>query len=93
VRWQTIDTPTASYEVDLLRQDITVYRHRSHEVAGTVRYRAETMIDIPFVRHAGEPLALQLNHFVSLIEGRCDAAAERQSILAPHEVAALVEES
>ena len=91
LRWQIVDTLTASYEVDLLRQDITVYRHRGHELAGAVTYRAETVIDIPFVRHAGEPLALQLRHFVSLLAGRGDVAAERVSIAAPHEVAALVE--
>jgi predicted dehydrogenase len=91
LRWQTVDTLTASYDIDLLRQDITVYRHRGHELAGTLSYRAETVVDIPFVRHAGEPLALQLRHFVSLLEGRGDAAAERAGIVAPHEVAALVE--
>jgi predicted dehydrogenase len=91
VRWQTVDTPSVSYEIDLLRQNITMYRHRGHEVAGTLSYRAETIIDIPFVRHGGEPLALQLRRFVSLLGGGHDVAAERASILAPHEVAALVE--
>ncbi len=91
VRWQTVDTPAASFEVDLLRQDVTVYRHRGHEMAGTLSYRAETMIDIPFVRHAGEPLALQLRHFVALLEGSADAVAERSSILPAHEVAATIE--
>jgi predicted dehydrogenase len=91
VRWQTVDTPTVSYEVDLLRQNVTVYRHRSHEVRDALSYRAETVVEIPFVRHAGEPLALQLRHFVALLDGERDAATERASILAPHEVAALVD--
>ena len=36
-------------------------------------YRAETVIDIPFVRHTGEPLALQFRHFLDLVDGtgRC----------------------
>jgi len=91
VRWQTVDTPSVSYEIDLLRQNVTVYRHRSHELGGSLSYRAETLVEIPFVRHTGEPLALQLEHFVSLLDGRHDVEAERGRILAPHEVAAIVE--
>jgi predicted dehydrogenase len=92
VRTHLIATPTALYDVDLLRQDVTVYRHRSHTYEGLMSYRAETVVDIPFVRHAGEPLALQLEHFLTLIDGRADAAAERDSILPAHEVAAAVED-
>jgi len=94
VRTQMIETPQALYEVDLLRQDVTVYQHRTHTLIGgpAPAYRAETVIDIPFVRHGGEPLLLQLRHFVGLIDGRVDAACERDSILPAHEVAALVED-
>ncbi len=63
VRSQLVSTATALYDVDLLRQDLTVYRHRAHEqgvgVGQAAGYRAETVVDIPFVRHTGEPLALQ----------------------------------
>jgi predicted dehydrogenase len=90
VRWQIVDTATVSYEIDLLRQNVTVYRHRSHEIADARSYRAETMVDIPFVRHGGEPLALQLRHFVELLDGG-DVDVERSSIVAPHEIAAFVE--
>jgi predicted dehydrogenase len=51
------------------------------------RFRSETVIDIPFVRHAGEPLALQLQHFIDVIEGRADLAAELASILPAHRIA------
>jgi hypothetical protein len=53
-------------------------------------YRAQTIIDVPFVRHAGEPLALQLQHFLDLAGGDADAAVERSTLLAPHAVAAAV---
>jgi predicted dehydrogenase len=96
VRTQLVSTSTALYDVDLLRQDLTVYRHRAHaqgvgagQAAG---YRAETVIDIPFVRHTGEPLALQFAHFLELVSGRSDPCAERNSILPAHEVAAAIEE-
>jgi predicted dehydrogenase len=88
-----VSTPDRIFELDLLRQDLTVYRHVAHElVTGEVEgYRAETVVDIPFIRHAGEPLALQLSYFLDLMEGRVDAARERDSVLAPHAVAELVE--
>jgi predicted dehydrogenase len=90
VRFFNLQTLTALIEVDLLRQDVTVYRHVRHEAVleRGAAYRAETIVDIPFVRHAGEPLALQLRHFVDLIEGRADVGAERKSVLAPHDVIA-----
>ena len=91
LRTQHIATGEALYEVDLLRQDLTIYRHRAHELMPGQTYRAETVVDIPFVRHGGEPLTLQLRHFVDLLEGRADADAERQGILPPHEIAAAVE--
>ena len=93
VRSQIIETGHALYEVDLLRQDVTVFRHRAQELIGGAlpSYRAETVVDIPFVRHGGEPLLLQLRHFLLLIDGTVDCETERDSILPPHEVAAAVE--
>jgi predicted dehydrogenase len=95
VRSQFVATPSALYEVDLLRQDLTVYRHRDHRqgvgIGQAAGYRAETVVDIPFVRHTGEPLALQFRHFLDLIDGRADAAQERSSILPAHEIAASIE--
>ncbi len=55
-------------------------------------YRAQTVVDIPFVKQAGEPLVRQLAHFVTLVEGAGDAAAERATLLGPHELAAEVED-
>lgn len=93
VRTHLIETPTALFELDLLRQDVTVYEHRRHSlISGPApSYRAETVIDIPFVRHGGEPLLLQLHHFVRLLDGTVDVDFERDSILPAHEVAAMVE--
>jgi predicted dehydrogenase len=97
VRSQFVATPSALYEIDLLRQDLTVYRHRDHKqgvgVGQAAGYRAETVVDIPFVRHTGEPLALQFRHFLDLINGRADACQERNSILPAHEIAAAIEAS
>jgi predicted dehydrogenase len=89
IRTLLLATPTALIELDLLRQDVTVYRHvREAMVAGSAGYRAETIVDIPFVRHRGEPLALQFEHFVRLVRGEIDPATERSTLIAPHQVAA-----
>jgi predicted dehydrogenase len=93
VRTMSIATETILVEVDLLRQDVTRYHHLGLEVVdqSTFTYRAETAIDIPFVRHAGEPLALQLAHFLDLVEGTVDAKAEREGVLMAHLLADHVE--
>jgi predicted dehydrogenase len=87
VRSLTIAELGRVIEVDLLRQDITIYRHVQHptfdEDAG---YRQQTIIEIPVVRYPGEPLQLQLQHFLALIEGRADVAAELDSLLPAHAV-------
>jgi predicted dehydrogenase len=75
-------------EVDLLRQDITVYRHvgnapLDHDNLG---YRQQTIIDIPAILDAREPLASQLDRFVALARGTADAAEELDSLLPPHRV-------
>lgn len=81
-------------EVDLLRVNVTVYRNISQAlVEGGGPYRAETVVDVPYLRFRGEPLALQLSAFVDLVgSGDPDAAAaERASILPPHVVAATMD--
>lgn len=89
VRSMTIAGDAALYELDLLRQDVTIYRHLRAEflMEGDPRYRSETAIEIPFVRHAGEPLALELAHFVDLVEGRGDRHRELAGILPAHRIA------
>jgi predicted dehydrogenase len=89
-RQLSVATSNHLVEIDLLRADVTVYRHVRHEAARGAGYRAETIIEIPFVRHRGEPLASQLDHFLALIEGRADPEVERATLLEPHAVAARV---
>ena len=74
-------------DIDLLRQNVDVYRHVRHELVGaTASYREETVHDIPFVRRPGEPLALQFDHFLALAEGTADRQAELARLLPAHEV-------
>lgn len=75
-------------EVDLLRKDVTVYRHVSDQPADAEGrgYRQQTVIEIPELITSQEPLAAQLAHFVGLIAGTVDADAERASIIPAHRV-------
>ena len=61
-------------EVDLVRQDVTVYHHVEGEwLDGRGGVRQQTVIDIPVVRNMREPLAGQLDHFKAVFRGRLDA--------------------
>jgi predicted dehydrogenase len=88
VRQLNLSTPRALIELDLIRRTITVFRHVSHQTTDGSGYRADTVMDIPFVREAGEPLALQFAHFLRLASGAADPVAERDGLLAPHQIAA-----
>jgi predicted dehydrogenase len=82
-------------ELDLVRQDITIYRHIGNaalEDSG-LGYRQQTVIDIPVIKHQREPLATQLDRFLDLIGGTVDADAERASLLPPHELLEAVRRS
>ena len=74
-------------EVDLLRRDVTVYRHVSAEAREDGRgYRQQTIIEIPELVTSREPLAAQLDRFLGLLDGTVDADLERASILPSHVV-------
>jgi predicted dehydrogenase len=96
IREIRISTDSLLLELDLLRVTVTAYRHRSQDggnEGGTMSYRSETMIEVPFVRHSGEPLALQFAHFLDLAQGIADASLEIATIEPPHVLADLVESS
>lgn len=86
VRSLVVSELDRTIDVDLLRQSITVYRDAgSSEFRDDTGYTQQTIIDIPVIRHLGEPLQLQLQHFVDLIRGDADPEAEIDGLLAPHE--------
>lgn len=89
----TLITTNKLIEVDLLRYRVSVARNISSQhllEGGTPTYRENVVIDSPYVHQSGEPLALQLEQFLDLAEGRVDAAAIRNGLLPPHTHAAKV---
>jgi predicted dehydrogenase len=95
VRTLTISELDRLIEIDLLRRDVTIYRHISHNTATEDGrgYKQQTVIEIPELVSGREPLATQLDRFVDVIEGKVDPAIERASILPSHRVVARVLES
>jgi predicted dehydrogenase len=73
-------------EVDLVRQDLTVYRHVENEPLhdNGPGYRQQTIIDIPTIQQPREPLASQLDRLVALVRGDVDPESELDSLLPPH---------
>jgi predicted dehydrogenase len=92
IRSITIGELGRSIEIDLLRRDVTIYRHVSHDSPEQdgIGYRQQTVIEIPELISAREPLAAQLDHFLDLVDGRVDLKEERDSILPAHRVIANV---
>ena len=58
--------------VDLVRQDVTVHHveHNEFLSAGGAGYRQSGVIEIPFLEHRGEPLGLELGHFLECVVNR-----------------------
>ncbi|MGZ4647189.1 MAG: Gfo/Idh/MocA family oxidoreductase [Blastococcus sp.] len=58
--------------IDLLRQDVTVHRVEQSEYLsdGGRRYRQVGVVEVPFLEHRGEPLALELTHFAECVRRR-----------------------
>ncbi|MEV0677130.1 Gfo/Idh/MocA family oxidoreductase [Actinosynnema sp. NPDC050436] len=92
VRSLTIQELERTIEVDLLRRDVTIYRHVSHDSDPDGRgYRQQTVIEIPELVSAREPLATQLDRFLDLVAGKHDADEERRRILPSHRAVASVQ--
>ncbi len=89
IREFTITELDKVIEVDLLRNDITVYRHVANDaIDDGPGYRQQTIIEIPFVPPMPEPLVSQLNRFVDVVHGDVDPAVELATLLPAHELIA-----
>jgi predicted dehydrogenase len=79
---------------DLVRQDVTVHRVDHHEFLseGGARYRQRGFIEIPFLENRGEPLALELEHFVRCVTTRSAPSVSGEQGIAALELALQVRE-
>jgi UDP-N-acetylglucosamine 3-dehydrogenase len=61
---------------DLIRQQVTVHRLQHSEFVderGSM-YRQTGIIEIPYMEHQGEPLSLELRHFIDCVTGHAQPA-------------------
>lgn len=88
IRTMSITEADKLIEIDLLRRDITVYKHVSEQLTGddSPGYRQQTIIEIPEIANNREPLSMQLDHFIDIMNGTADHVAERQSVVLAHQV-------
>ncbi len=95
IRNLTVADLEVAAEVDLIRQDITIYRHVLSTSIDEDRpgYRQETIMEIPQLQHRIEPLVAQLEHFKDLIAGEVDPVVEAEGVMAPHRILAAAEHS
>lgn len=92
VRTLVISEVDRLIEADLIRRDVTIYRHVSLDAfAPDGRgYRQQSIIEVPELTTNREPLAAQLDHFLDILAGTADADTERARILPAHRVVAKV---
>ncbi|RKN14897.1 gfo/Idh/MocA family oxidoreductase [Micromonospora musae] len=88
VRTLVISEVDRLIEADLIRKDVTIYRHVSLDAATPDGrgYRQQSIIEVPELLTNREPLAAQLDHFLDIVAGTADADVERQRILPAHRV-------
>lgn len=69
IRSLNVTRPDTYVAADLIRQSVTI--HRVEEVGFSTRggsgYRQTGVVEIPFLQHQGEPLYLELQHFVECV--------------------------
>jgi predicted dehydrogenase len=61
---------------DLIRQQVTIHRLEQAEFVDDqgARYRQSGIIEIPYLEHQGEPLLLELRHFIDCVLTRTQPA-------------------
>lgn len=79
--------------VDLIKQDISVHRVSHSEFVSQegARYRQTGVTEVPFLENRGEPLMLELRHFVDCIGSRARPEPSGEDGLAAVELALRVQ--
>lgn len=70
VRQITATLTDQTIAADLIRNDLTISRieHVEYSNEGGARYRQSGIVEIPYIQNRGEPLALELAHFVQCVQ-------------------------
>lgn len=94
IRTISIAEPDRLIELDLIRQDITIYRHIEESASiDDLGYQQQTIIEIPLIQFTGEPLMLQWDQFTRILLEDVDDGVSPESLLLPHQVIHRLSES
>jgi predicted dehydrogenase len=95
IRELRITQPTDFVVVDLVRQDVTISRvaHSEFVSAEGARYRQSGVMEIPFLERRGEPLFLELSHFVECVLNGAEPRVSGRHGLAALELAVRVRDA
>ncbi len=69
IRQLSVTQPGTFVVVNLLRQDVTIHRvdHTEYSDHQGMRFRETGVVEIPFLEHRGEPLALEQQEFAAAV--------------------------
>jgi predicted dehydrogenase len=72
VRNLNVAEEKAYITVDYMKQEVVINRYVSADMIddGEIKYRQEVITEIPFLRHRGEPLWIELEHFIGCVNDR-----------------------
>ena len=95
IRELRITQPKDFVVVDLVRQDVTISRvdHSEFVSAEGARYRQSGVMEIPFLERRGEPLFLELSHFVECVLNGAEPRVSGRHGLAALDLAVRVREA
>lgn len=74
VRNLNVAEDKAYVTVDYMKQEVVINRYVSADMIddGEIKYRQEVITEIPFLRHRGEPLWIELEHFIGCVNDRSE---------------------
>lgn len=94
VRNLNVAEDNAYTTVDYMKQEVVINRYVSADMIddGEVKYRQEVITEIPFLRHRGEPLWIELEHFIGCVTDRSEpmvtARQGREVLKTAHDIVA-----
>ena len=94
VRRMSITQRNEYIRADLIQQSITLHRVGRIEDSGLGGFRQSGIVEVPFLSHRGEPLLLQVGHFVDcILNGQLPRIPGRDGVRALRLVDAVVRAS
>jgi len=93
VRKISVSEEQRFFEVDCLRQELSVKRETTAEYKAGTGYRQASVMEIPYLDRRAEPLALELKNFIDALRGEAELVVDGRAGAAAVALACGVEEA